>query len=295
MPVRRWGMWVAVAAAVALGLCAGIVWTVLSARHLPMLAVLPFENLTGHPEDAPIVEGLTDEMISEFGAIQPGRLGVIGRTSVMHYTGRAPALPQIARELGVDYVVEGSLRREDSQVRVSIRLIRVNGQAQLWNETYEVTGPSRLELEEQIAARASTSVVAKLFPAASVHPRTRVPDAEAYAAFVNGCYLMQNSRAGTQRAIEFFQHAAKRDPAFADPLASMAEAYVGLALSGVANTPDAFAKARESAEAALRIDRDNAQAHNALANVSFWRDWNWNEARTHYERALAINPNLARA
>src|SRR5271166_5313444 len=79
-------------------------------------------------------------------------------------------------------------------------------------------------------------------------------------------------------------------PHFSDPLASMAEAYVGLALSGVANTPDAFAKARESAEAALRIDRDNAQAHNALANVSFWRDWNWNLARMHYERALAINP-----
>ena len=287
----------AMAAIVLLASAAGAyLWSIRNPNPRTMLAVLPFDNLTQVWEDGPILDGISDELITQFGTVEPLRLGVIGRTSVMRYRSRNPGVPQIARELGVAYVIEGGVRRDGERVRVSVRLVRTRDQSQVWSETYELDASNRLEIEEQVAAHVTVAVAGELFPSAAARvARRHVPDAQAYDAFVKGRYLLhKGGRVDVERAIAEFGEAAKRDDAFAEAWAAMAQAYAGLALSG-ASPADAFAKARESAERALRIEDANAEAHNALADVFFWRDWNWNEARRHFLRAIAVNPSDAQA
>lgn len=287
--------WLAIALALAMGTGAAIyAWSVLTERYRTMLAVLPFENVTQAADDTALIDGVSDELITQFGTILPGRLGVIGRTSVLRYRGRNPDLPQIRRDLRVDYVIEGGVRREAGRVRISVRLVRVADQAQTWNETYEQDASNRLELQEQLAARVTAAVVRQLFPRnARVVGRPHVPVAAAYDAFVRGRYLLhKNSRADTDRAIPEFEEAGTRDPAYAEPWAFLALAYVAQTMSG---GPNALDNARAAAEHALRIEEANAEAHDALANIMLWRDWNWNEAQRHFQRALAINPSDAQA
>ncbi len=262
-----------------------------------MLAVLPFENLTQVADDAPVIDGLADELITQFGTIQPERLGVIGRTSVLRYSGRNPGLPQIGRELAVEFVIEGGLRRDDGRVRISVRLVRVADQSQVWNETYEQDGSNRLEIQEEVAARVTAAVLQRLLPRASLRAaRGHVPNANAYDAFVKGRYLLhRNNRADMERALAQFEESGKLDAAFADPLAEEAHIHVGLTMAGIYKPEDGFPKARGYAERALKIDEESAEAHDALASVLFWRDWNWSEARRHFERAIAINPSYAQA
>jgi TolB-like protein/DNA-binding winged helix-turn-helix (wHTH) protein/Tfp pilus assembly protein PilF len=296
VPLKRRGL--ALAAVILVSLAAAILlWKGVSQNHRTMIAVLPFENVTQRSDDAPMIDGLEDELITQFGALQPELLGVVGRTSVMHYKDRRPGLPEIGRELGVDYVVEGDVRGAGGRLRISTRLVRVAGQAQTWSETYERDESGRFELQEEIAARVGAAVVRVLFPRTPQTAQTaHVPDPKAMEAFVNGRYLVHNSsRMEADRAIGWFEEAAKRDPAYAEPWAAMAQTYVGLALSGASPAPEALDKARISAEKALGLDDRNAEAHNALAEVCFWRDWDWKGAETHFRLALAINPSLAQA
>lgn len=286
--------------AVIVGTGAGVAtysWTTRPLHDRAMLAVLPFENVTQAAGDAMTIDGVADELITQFGTIIPERLGVIGRTSVMRYRGRNPGLPQIGRELDVDYVIEGALRRQDGRVRISVRLVRVADQSQAWSETFEQDGSDRLELQEQLAARVTAAVVRQLFPgSAEAASRAHVPSADAYDAFVRGRYLLhKNNRADADRAIAEFEDAARRDPGYAGPWAALALTYVGQAMSGGVGPRDLLEKARGAAEHALRLEETNAEAHDALANVLFWRDWNWNEARRHFLRAIAINPSYAQA
>jgi DNA-binding winged helix-turn-helix (wHTH) protein/TolB-like protein/tetratricopeptide (TPR) repeat protein len=292
----------AIRAALAL-LCVGLAaaaWSVWSPARRTMLAVLPFENLTRHAEDAPMIDGLADELITQFGTVDPARLGVIGRTSVMRYAGRRPgfgeSLADAGRELGVDYLVEGGFRNESGRTRISVRMVKAADQAQVWSETYEQDAAGRLEMQEQIAARVSVAVVQRLLGrSAPVAARVHVPKAAAGEAFLNGRYLQRkNTPADAERAIAFYEQAGNSDPAFAEPWAAMAETYIGLAMSGRAPGSDAYPKARAAAEHALRV-AESAEAHTALADVCFWYDWNWNQARSHFERAIALNPSLARA
>lgn len=262
-----------------------------------LLAVLPFENVSRHAEDLPLVEGLTDELISEFGSVMPDRLGVIARTSVSRYAGRTPSLPEIARDLGIDYAIEGDVRNESGRVRIAVRLIKVADQSQLWNETFERDEAARLEMQEELAAAVSTAAVHVLFPkGATLQSRAHIAPHDAYEALLNGRYLLHNnSAADSQRAITWFDEAARRDAAYDDPWAAMAETYAGLAMSGRLPAAAALEKARDAAQHALRLNPSNAEAHAALGKVIFWKDWNWKEAEAHFTRALAINPSLAQA
>lgn len=296
-PGRQWRR-PAVRTALAL-LCVGLAaaaWSVWTPPRRTMLAVLPFENLTRHAEDGPMIDGLADELITQFGTVDPARLGVIGRTSVMRYAGRTPGLEKAGRELGVDYMVEGGFRNESGRIRISVRMVKAADQAQVWSETYEQDATGHLEMQEEIAARVSVAVVGRLLGrSASVAARVHVPRAEAGEAFLNGRYLeRKNTRADAERAIAFYEQAGNSDPAFAEPWAAMAETYIGLAMSGRAPGSDAYPKARAAAEHALRV-AESAEAHTALADVCFWYDWNWSQARSHFERAIALNPSLARA
>jgi len=290
---RRWAAFLAPIAAAAAAIF--FLWRTTAPVPRTLIAVLPFANTTHQESDDAMLDGLLDEMITQFGSLLPDRMGAIGRTSVLRYAGQKPPLPRIGAELGVNYIVEGDLRREGDVQRVSIRLVKVADQVQVWNDTYQLAGAGSLEFQEDAAARASAAVVRALFPQSAGRQNHR-PSAAAYEAFVNGRYWQhKRTPADNVRALEWFAKSGALDTSYAEPWAASGEAYLGQALSGAAPPPDALEKARDAATRAVHIDESNAEAHNVLGSVAFWRDWDFAAARREFERALNLNPSLAQA
>jgi TolB-like protein/DNA-binding winged helix-turn-helix (wHTH) protein/Tfp pilus assembly protein PilF len=258
-----------------------------------MIAALPFENLTGDPKEDLFTDGLTEELISQLGILSPDRLGVIGRTSVMRYKSGSHAIDQVGRDLHVDYVLEGTVRRSDGRIRISTRLIKVGDQAQVWTNTSERDQAELFRIEEESAAQIAAAVSGKLLGGAEA---TRVvahaQNEEAYQAYLNGLYLEhKETRADLERSAAYFEESARLDPQFDAAYAAIAETEVAMGRSGA--VPEGiWVRAREAAQRALSINQQNAEAHNALANVLFWREWNWSLAEQHFRRAMAINSSL---
>ena len=261
-----------------------------------MLAALPFENLTGDPKEDPFTDGLTEELIGQLGSLNPHKLGVIGRTSVMRYKTAPHAIDQVARDLHVDYILEGTVRRSGGRIRIAARLIQAGDQAQVWTDTSERAESEMFRIEEESAARITSAVSGKLLGGAvSAGAAAHARNQEAYQSYLNGLYLEhKGTRADLERSIPYFEDAARLDPQFDPAYSAQAEAGVALGRSGAASA-ETWKRAREAAEKALTINPGNAEAHNALANVLFWRDWNWPLAEQHFTRAIAINPSLPAA
>jgi TolB-like protein/DNA-binding winged helix-turn-helix (wHTH) protein/Tfp pilus assembly protein PilF len=297
-PAQFWtrSKWLWLAAAVAA--CA--VALILNANRraaLPartMMAALPFENLTGDPKEDLFADGLTEEVISQLGSLNPDKLGVIGRTSVMRYKSAPHGIDQVGRDLRVDYILEGTVRRSDGRIRIAARLVKVADQAQVWTDTSERAEAETFRIEEESAAHIASAVSGKLLggAAASLAP-PHARNQEAYQAYLNGLYLEhKETRADLERSLAYFEEAVQLDPQFDPAYSAEAETEVAMGRSGAA-PPDTWKRAREAAEKALSIDAQNAEAHDALANVLFWREWNWPLAEQHFQRAIAINPSLA--
>ena len=297
-PARTLGRpkWLWFAAAIAACAVISIVWATWPRSARPprtMIAALPFENLTGDPKEDLFTDGLTEELISQLGSLNPERVGVIGRTSVMRYKSAPHGIDQVGRELRVDYILEGTVRRSDGRIRIAARLIKVADQAQVWTDTSERAEAEMFRIEEESAAHIASAVSGKLVGGivasrAASHARNQ----EVYQAYLNGLYLEhKETRADLERSVDYFEEAAKLDPQFDPAYSSAAEVRVAMCRSGAA-PPETWKRAREAAEKALSINALNAEAHNALANVLFWREWNWPLAEQHFTHALAINPSL---
>ena len=261
-----------------------------------MLATLPFENLSGDPQEDLFTDGLTEELISQFGSLNPDKLGVIGRSSVIRYKGAPHGIDQVGRELGVDYVVEGTVRKSAGQIRVAARLIKVSDQAQVWADTSERSESEMFRMQEETAGRITGAVVEKLLPGHTASASAARPhNQEAYQAYLNGRYLQhKDSRQDIERSIGFFESAAQLDSQFDQAHSALAETYVALGRSG-SPPQDVFPRARAAAEKALSMNPANAEAHNALANTLFWYEWNWPLAEEHFKRAVAINSSFSLA
>jgi DNA-binding winged helix-turn-helix (wHTH) protein/tetratricopeptide (TPR) repeat protein len=255
-------------------------------HHTKRLAVLPFDDLTG-AGGAPVAAGMTDELTTQLGAADPGRLAVIGRTSAARYAAGRAALTDLA----ADYVIEGSLRSEGGEMRISVRLLEARGQTQIWNHTYSSSGSARLQLQQSVASSVTRAVTSKLFSREAQPPPPYQADPQAAEAYWNGRYL--DSR-DPVRALQWFEEAARRDSRFAAPRAALAEMWLTQALMG-SGPADSFAKARLFAQEAIKIDERNAEAHATLGAICFWNDWNRSEARRQLERALELNASMARA
>ena len=296
-PRKRW-FWVAAAAVLAC--CSMAVsyfaWRTAGKTERVMLATLPFENLSGDPKEDLFTEGLTEELIGQFGSLNPDRLGVIGRSSVLRYKRTPHGIDQVGRELRVDYVVEGTVRRSGEKIRVSARLIKVDDQAQVWADTSERADSEMFQMQEETAARITAAVGEKLLGARTASASNAAPRSpEAYQAYWNGRYLQhKENREDLARSIGFFDNASKLDPYFDQSHSAAAETYVRLGRSG-SPPQDVFPRARGEAEKALALNPSNAEAHNALANALFWYEWNWPMAEEHFKRALAINPSFSAA
>lgn len=265
-------------------------WRVRSAeKNIRSLAVLPLENLSRDPEQDYFADGMTDELITSLAKLQT--LKVISRSSVMRYKGTNKSLPEMARELNVDGIVEGTVFRSGNRVRITVQLIQAATDQHLWAETYERNVEDVLRLQDDVAQTVAAEIRVKLRPEVEGRlTKSLSVNAGAYEAYLKGrYYFYDNSTNATHAAENYFEEAIARDPQFAPAYAALADYYF------LRNFPspkhEGMEKARELAAKALQLDDGLAEAHIAMANVLFRYDWNWSGAGKEFKRGIELVPN----
>jgi TolB-like protein/tRNA A-37 threonylcarbamoyl transferase component Bud32/Tfp pilus assembly protein PilF len=256
------------------------------------LAVLPLENLSHNPEQEYFADGMTDQLITDLAQI--GALKVISRTSVMGYKATHKLLPEIARELGVDAIVEGSVQHAGDRVRITAQLIRAATDEHLWAASYDRNVRDYLTLQSELAQAIADTIRIQVAPRErAAQARTRAVDPKALEAYLKGRYHAdRNTKAEFTTAIENFEGAIAIDPTYAAAYAGLARCYYGA--STLYLPPDeAMPKARAAATRALEIDADQYEAHVALAYVKSFYDWKWKEGEKDLRRAIELLPGDA--
>ncbi len=258
-----------------------------------MLAVLPFDNMSGDPEQNYFSEGLTEEMITQLGRLNPRRLGIIARTTAMHYRGTSKRADQIGEELGVDYILEGSVRRAGGRVRITAQLIQARDQTHLWAETYDRRLADVLDIQRNVARRIARSLAMELLPAQqAVMSRSATRSIVAYEAYLKGRYFWnRRTEQGIAKAIEYFEQAIQADPGYAPAYAGVADAYDTLALYGGLPPRQARLRTEQAARRALQIDDRLAEAQTSLAFARILFDWDWQGGEQGFKSAIDLNPN----
>jgi serine/threonine protein kinase/tetratricopeptide (TPR) repeat protein len=270
-----------------------------SAPKIQSLAVLPLENLSGDKEQEYLADGMTEALISEVGQI--GSLRVISRTSVMQYKGTRKPLPQIARELNVDALVEGSVLRSGDRVRVTAQLIGAVPERHLWARSYEPDLRDVLSLQSEVARAIAEEVKAKVTPDVEARlARARPVNPEAHELYLKGVDWQWRSMShgdvpDLRKGLECFQQAIQKDPNFARGYLGVAETYVIFGTRDLMAYDQAFPKAKAYARKALELDDSLAEAHVALARSLEEGDWNWSAAEGEFKRAFEVNPNSSAA
>ncbi len=265
-----------------------------------MLAILPFDNLTGDPDQDYFSDGLTEEVISQLGNLDPQHLGVIARTSVMQYQHKNVPLTQIARELGVQYVLEGSVRQDGQHVRIAAQLIQVKDQSHLWARQFDRELKEVLLLQGDIARETCDGIRSALGNRTTIAPPTpaslSTEGLAAYNLYLKGQYFWNKRTVESlHQAIDYYQQAIEKDPNYARAYAGLADSYALIGgYSGVQQS-EFMSKAKDAALRAIALDDNLAEAHTALALVVQNYDYDWTTAEKEFRRAIALNPNYATA
>jgi TolB-like protein/Tfp pilus assembly protein PilF len=256
------------------------------------LAVLPVANLSGDPAEEYYADGMTYTLIANVSKI--GALRVISRSSVMPYKGTKKPLPEIARELNVDTVLETSVAREGGRVHMTAQLIEAAADRNLWAETYDRPAADVLRLQSEVAREIARQINVTLTPEQSGRlTNAREVNPKVYEAYLRGkFYVSQNTPGSFEKGIQYLRQAVEIDPA--EPLSwvGLAEGYVSLGHGG-AEQIDSFPRARAAAEQALKLDPDAAEAVGVLADVALYYEWDWVKAENLFKRALELSPSLA--
>jgi TolB-like protein/Tfp pilus assembly protein PilF len=257
------------------------------------LAVLPFANLSGDPEQEYLSDGLTQEMIAQLGRLHPETLSVIARTSVMRYKDGTTPVDRIGRELKVDYVLEGSARREGSRVRISAELIHTGDQTQLWSDVFEREMSGILALQNEVARKVADSLALELLPSERARlAQARAVDPEVHDAYLRGSVHLINIAPGELDIAErYFDAALEKNPAYAPAHAGRARAWSIRGALGLASLEESGPKVRAAALKAIALDEGLSAAHEALAWVRWMLEWDWRGARESFLRAIELNPN----
>ena len=262
-----------------------------------MLAVLPFENLSGDQKEDYFADGLTEEMIAQLGELQPAKLGVIARTSTIRYknTNTKETAAQIGRELGVDYLLEGSVRRGGGRVRITAQLVRAPEQTNLWSGAYERPLADVLNIQREIAERITHSLSIQLLPVEANPASTAPTNFESYDKYLLALHdLGQGTRDSIPQGIQHFREAIAINPSDARLYSGLGEAYE--ALTTYYRSPsETMPEVKTAAMQALQLDPNLASAHVLLGDVHLLFDWNWPAAEKEYRRALELNPSLPEA
>jgi TolB-like protein/DNA-binding winged helix-turn-helix (wHTH) protein/Tfp pilus assembly protein PilF len=259
------------------------------------LAVLPLENLSHDPEQEYFADGMTEALTTELAQISA--LKVISRTSVMQYKGTKKLLPQIAKELGVDAVVEGAVQRSGDKVGITVQLIHAPSDRHLLAKSYERSLRDVLALQREVAHAIADEIKAKLTPPEKIRlASARSINSEAYEDYLRGHYLL-STEGNMRKGIAYFERAIQKDPNYALAYAGLAESYITLGEPGSGDMPpkEALPQAKAAAMKALAIDDSLGEAHSALAHVIELYDWDWQGVEKEYRRALELNPNDAMA
>ena len=263
-----------------------------------MLAVLPFQNLTGDGSQEYFSDGLTEEMITQLGNRDPAGLGVIARASVMHFKQTVKPPEQIGRELGVQYLLLGTVRRDASAVRVTAQLIRTRDHAQLWAHQYDRQIGGLLTLQDEIAREITDAIESSLGTQA---PAARIaagpaPAPDAYDLYLRGQYFLnKRTDADLRTAAGFFERAVGIDSSFARAWAALAAADVLGAVYTTRPAQELVSRARKAAIRALALNPSLAEAHTVLALIVQNHDWDWQTSEREFRQAIALNPNYATA
>ena len=270
----------------------------LSPPELPkaaVLAVLPFENLGPETEREYLADGLTEEVIAALGQIDPVRLSVIGRTTIMAFKHTTKSLLEIGRELGVTFLVESSLRTEGGRIRVTSKLVRASDQVQIWSATYDSEPKSMLAFQRELSTTIAQQIRLRLSPERlDALARRQAHNPEAYDTYLQGRYYWNLfTPATTRKAVECYLRATQLDPNYALAWCGLADAYASSPIHADARPRDVWDKARGAAEKAVAAEPGLAETQTSLGFVKFWLDWNWNEAEAAYRRAIAIDPNYS--
>jgi TolB-like protein/Tfp pilus assembly protein PilF len=265
------------------------------------LAVLPFRNLGGEADDQYFSDGLTEEMTTQITRLQPSELAVIARTTAEHYESSPKSLRQMRQDLGVDYVLEGNVRRAGNRVRITARLSEIQDQTQLWAETYERDLRDVLSVQAEIAQ----AIAAEIHLALNLSETNRLSDLQrgqrplepaAFDAYLKARYHL-HSMVPTEmhKSIQDFEQAIQLDPNYAPAHSGLASALALLAIAPFDLLPprEAMPKAEAAARRSLALDEGLSEAHLALALINHHYHWNWDAAEAGYRRAIELNPSFA--
>jgi TolB-like protein/DNA-binding winged helix-turn-helix (wHTH) protein/Tfp pilus assembly protein PilF len=262
-----------------------------SSPVIESLAVLPLENLSRDPEQEYFSDGMTDAMITQLSKI--GTLRVISRTSAMRYKGTTKSLPEIARELNVDGVIEGSVLRSGNRVRIMAQLINGHTDQHLWAETYERDLGDILQLQSDVAQAVAQQVRVQLTPAQQARLRSApAVDPQAYEEYLRGSALRPaGTKASIKQAQVYFEEAVRRDPRFALAYVGVADCYLDLGTYRWLAPQEAYQHASEAIHKALQLDQTLAEAHSSLGYLNWQYSWDWQAAEKELRYAVDLNPN----
>jgi len=303
---RRWPLFLGISAVLITVMAGYFGWSRTRVRPQAssgrlMLAVLPFENLTGDAGQDYFSDGMTEEMIAQLGHLDPEHLGVIARTSVMHYKHGHEQLAQIGRELAVQYVLEGSVRRDSGKVRITAQLVQMKEQMPVWSRQYDRELSGLLALQGEIAQEIADEIQPILGTdhkhitadrKSSVSPSSY----EAYDLYLKGRYFWnKRTKDGFQQAAEYFQQAIAKDPNYARAYAGLADTFGLMSTWSLVPQNEFMPKARDAALKALRIDASIAEAHASLALVAEHYDYDWQTAEKEFKQAIQLDPGYGTA
>ena len=266
------------------------------AAHIDSIAVLPLNNLSDDREQDYFADGMTEALITDLGKVSA--LRVISRTSVMRYKDTDKPLPEIARELQVDALVEGTVVRAGDRLRITANLVQASPEKHIWAETYERNLSDVIALQNDVARTITQQIQIQLTPEEHIRLTASHPvDPEAYKLNIKGRYFwVKRNGESFQRAMDYFQQAIDRDPTYAAPYSGLADCYVlfGSSFDVGGRAPnDVQPKAKAAALKALQLDNSLADAHNSIAYVKLTYDWDWAGAEAEFKRSLALNPGYA--
>jgi TolB-like protein/Tfp pilus assembly protein PilF len=265
-----------------------------------MLAVLPFENLTGDPNKEYLADGLTEETISQLSRLNPERLGVISRTSVMGYKHKNERPDQIGRDLSVQYLLENSLRESGNHMRLTTQLIQVKDQTHLWSQDYDYSGKDILNIEDDVAKAVAREIQLRLTSKQQTELAQPHPvNPEAFDAYLQGYYYFErNTDKDTDMAAMYYERATQLDPSYALAWAALSRARKWQAARGLIPKQEGYRVAREAVERALALNPNLAAAHTQMGRIKQQVDFDWAGADASFQRAAALepgNPEAARS
>ena len=292
---RRRATWLVLAGAIAVAAIFGAsnLWRSQSVTGKVMLAVLPFQNLSGDALQEYFADGMTEEMITQLGGMDPQHLGVIARTSAMQYKASHKDAAQIARELSVNYLLEGSVRRQGERIRMTAQLIQAKDQTHVWADNYDSDVSDILKLQSEVARAIAVQIRLRLTRQVeqrlSNAPRV---NAQAHKAYLEGQRAWNlRSKEGYRRGIEAYQRAVEIDPNYAAAYAGLAQAYALSPVYGFLSELEAMPKARSAAARAMALDDSLASSHIIMGYVKAHYEYDWPAAEREFQLALKLNPS----